>query len=127
MSPVFYVGLHQPSDAAQFERACISVRRLWGRRKPLPCPDVLVDSAAFTELALHGRYRSAVSEYAAELRRLHREGIANITAAVSQDFMCEPFMLAKTGLTLAEHQRLTLERYDALVAEALPFPIMPVL
>lgn len=28
--------------------------------------------------------------------------------------MCEPFVLARTGLTLADHQRLTIERYDAI-------------
>lgn len=50
-------------------------------------------------------------------------------------------MLAKTGLTIDDHQRLTIERYDALKAELdrlfdryhrffegePPFPIMPVL
>lgn len=41
--------------------------------------------------------------------------------------MCEPFMLAKTGLTVADHQRLTISRYDALFAEHLPVPILPVL
>jgi hypothetical protein len=126
-APVFYPGLHQPSDAGRFERACISIRRLWKRRKPIACPDVLVDSAAFTELHLHGRYRAGVAEYAAELRRLHAARLVNITAAVAQDYMCEPFMLAKTGLSVEEHQRLTIERYDALCAEALPFPIIPVL
>jgi hypothetical protein len=28
--------------------------------------------------------------------------------------MCEPFILARTGLDVATHQRLTIERYDAL-------------
>lgn len=126
-APLFYPGLHQPSDAGRFERCCLSIRRLWGRKKPIRCRDVLIDSAAFTELHLHGRYRAGVEEYARELRRLHDEGVVRIAAAVAQDFMCEPFMLAKTGLTVAEHQRLTIERYDALLACGLPFPIMPVL
>jgi hypothetical protein len=30
--------------------------------------------------------------------------------------MCESFMLAKTGLTLKDHQRLTFERYDEILA-----------
>lgn len=124
---VFYVGLHQPADASRFERCCISIRRLWGRKKKVICPDVLVDSAAFTELALHGLYRSSVDDYARELMRLHESQIVQIRAAISQDYMCEPFMLAKTGLTVAEHQRLTIERFDALSTWGLPFEVMPVL
>jgi len=123
----FYVGLHQMGDAQHFERACLSINRLRDRRKPIPCADILVDSAAFTELAQHGRYRHGVEDYAATLRRLHEAGVVKISAAVAQDYMCEPFMLDRTGLTVEDHQRLTIERYDALAAEGLPFPIMPVL
>lgn len=126
MSPLFYVGLHQPGDAQHFARACVSINRLRTRRKPLGCP-ILLDSGAFTELAVHGRYRHSPADYAAAIRRLIAEAVAEIEAAVSQDYMCEPFMLAKTGLTVEEHQRLTIERYDALIAENLPIPIMPVL
>lgn len=131
---VFFVGLHQPSDAWRFDLACISIRRLWGRKKPLGEVKVLVDSGAFMELLLHGEYRESVETYAKELHRLYTQGAVNIVAAVAQDYMCEPFMLAKTGKTVEEHQRLTIERYDALVAELdrlfggkCPFPVMPVL
>lgn len=131
---VFYVGLHQPADAKHFDRACISINRLRGRRKPLRGVEVLVDSGAFTELNLYGRYRHEVEEYATELHRLWVQGVVRIVAAVAQDYMCEAFMLAKTGLTIADHQRLTIERYDDLV-QALerlfggtpPFPVLPVL
>lgn len=130
----FYVGLHQPSDARHFGLACISINRLRGRKKPVDCGDVLVDSGAFTELFLHHAYRHGIEQYAAELHRLYSEGVVKIAAAVAQDYMCEPFILAKTGLTVLEHQRLTIERYDALCAELdrlfggeFPFPVMPVL
>lgn len=127
MSVTFYVGLHQPGDARHFERACISINRLRTRRKPIECPDVLVDSGAFTELLNHGHYRHGVGDYAAQLRRLHDGGVVKITAAVAQDYMCEPAMLARTGMTIASHQRLTIERYDALLDRAPPVQIMPVL
>ena len=121
----FFIGLHHANHGDSFPRACISINELRRRlKKPLKCK-ILVDSAAFTELAKHGSYRHSVADYANELRRLHN--FLDIEAAVAQDYMCEPFMLAKTGLTIADHQRLTIERYDALVAERLPFPIMPVL
>jgi hypothetical protein len=130
----FYVGLHQPADAQHFDIACISINRLRRRKKPVICGEVLVDSGAFTELFIHGHYRHRVEEYAAELFRLHTLGVVRIAAAVAQDYMCEPFILAKTGLTIEEHQRLTIERYDALVTELgclfggeIPFHVMPVL
>lgn len=130
----FFVGLHQPGDARRFVRACISIKRLWGRKKPLGDVEVLVDSGAFTELSLHGHYRHDVDVYAAELHRLWTAGVVRIVGAVAQDYMCEAFMLAKTGLTIADHQRLTIERYDALVAALErhfggppPFPVLPVL
>jgi hypothetical protein len=133
-SVTFYPGLHQPADAQHFALACISIKRLWRRLKAVLCANVLVDSGAFSELFLHGHYRHGVGEYAAELYRLYTAGVVKISAAVAQDYMCEPFILAKTGLTIEEHQRLTIERYDALVVELdrlfggeCPFHIMPVL
>lgn len=35
-------------------------------------------------------------------------------AAVAQDWMCESFVLERTGLDIATHQRLTIERFDEL-------------
>ena len=83
-----------------------------------------MDSGAFTEITTHGRYRSEPEEYAKEINRWARCG--HLEIAVAQDYMCEPFALEKTGLTVAEHQRLTVERYVALT-DATPWPIMPVL
>lgn len=130
----FFVGLHHVGDAKHFARACLSVRWLHKRKKPLGKTEVFLDSGAFTELSLHGEYKTSVEEHAATIHRLHTDGIANIAVVVCQDYMCEPFMLEKTGLTIPEHQRRTVERYDALLAElnmlfggTIPFPIMPVL
>jgi hypothetical protein len=120
----FYVGLHQPSDARHFERCFVSINRLRGRRS-LKVADWIIDSGAFTELAHHGRYRDDVSAYVRNLRPWL--SIGNLEAVVAQDYMCEPWIIARTGLTLAEHQRLTIERYDDLVAHDLPVPVMPVL
>lgn len=132
----FYPGLHQPSDTKHFRRACISINRLWQRRKPLGRARIFVDSGAFTILAKHGHYPEShsVERYAQRLYELHTQGIVRIAVASTQDYMCEPMMLAKTGFTVADHQRLTVERYDALVASLArlfggppPFPILPVL
>jgi hypothetical protein len=112
----FFTGLHQPSDAQHFEAAFVSVNRLRKRKGPFAVGDWIMDSGAFTEISTHGRYRHGVSEYAAEIRRWASNG--NLLAAVAQDYMCEPHIVAKTGLSVPEHQRLTIERYDALVAES---------
>lgn len=84
-----------------------------------------MDSGAFTEISTHGRYRHDVSDYAAEIRRWKDNG--NLLAAVAQDYMCEPFIVAKTGLTVHQHQQLTVQRYDALLAEDVGVYVLPVL
>lgn len=111
----FFCGLHQPSDAKHFDACFVSVNRLRERKGPFVVGDWIMDSGAFTEISTHGTYRHSVAEYAAEIRRWAGNG--RLLAAVAQDWMCEPWILAKTGLTVAEHQRLTVKRYDALLAE----------
>jgi hypothetical protein len=121
----FFVGLHQPSDAKHFDAAFISVTRLRTRKSPFAVRDWIMDSGAFSTILTHGGYPHPVSEYADQIRRWRTCG--NMLAAVAQDYMCEPHMLARTGLTIADHQRLTIERYDALLAEEPGVYIMPVL
>lgn len=121
----FFTGLHQPADAKHFDAAFVSVNRLRERKSPFAVGDWIMDSGAFTEISTHGHYRHTVAEYAAHIRRWKDNG--RLLAAVSQDWMCEPFIVAKTGLSVAEHQRRTIERYDALVAEATGVYILPVL
>lgn len=121
----FFTGLHQPSDARHFDAAFVSVNRLRTRKAPMQVRDWIMDSGAFTEVSTHGAYRHGVAEYAAQIRRWKANG--NLLAAVAQDWMCEPFIVRKTGLSVPEHQRLTIERYDALLAEDTGVYILPVL
>jgi hypothetical protein len=122
----FFTGLHQPSDAQHFDAAFVSVNRLRKRKGPFAVGDWIMDSGAFTEISTHGYYRHSVDEYASEIRRWAKNG--NLLAAVAQDWMCEPFIVAKTGLSVFKHQQLTVERYDALTAlDTAGVYIMPVL
>lgn len=121
----FFLGLHQPSDCKHFDAAFVSVNRLRARKGPFAVGDWIMDSGAFSTIATHGGYPHPVEEYAAQIKRW--KGNGNLLAAVSQDYMCEPVMLKKTGLTIAEHQRLTIERYDALLRCETGCYIMPVL
>lgn len=111
----FFTGLHQPSDAKHFDAAFVSVNRLRSRKGPFAVGDWIMDSGAFTEISTHGHYRHDVASYAAEIRRWANNG--RLLAAVAQDWMCEPFIVKKTGLSVERHQLLTVERYDALLAE----------
>lgn len=122
----FFVGLHQPSDAQHVQTAAfISVTRLAARKRPFTVGDWIMDSGAFTTIARHGGYPESVDVYAAQIQRWKTNG--RLLAAVAQDYMCEPHMLQKTGLTIADHQRLTIERYDALRALVDDVYILPVL
>lgn len=122
----FYIGLHHPNDAQHFDRCFISVNALRDRKKkPVPCNEWILDSGAFSEIAQYGRFRESPAEYATEVNRLAACN-PGLKIAVSQDYMCEPVMLEKTGLTVADHQRLTIERYDELLPLVKPY-LMPVL
>lgn len=91
-----------------------------------PANEWIMDSGAFSTIAKHGGYPEPVSAYAAQVRRFAQCG--QLLAAVAQDYMCEAWMLAKTGLTVEEHQRLTVQRYDELAADDVGgVTIMPVL
>lgn len=124
----FFTGLHQPSDARHFDACFISVNRLRNRKTSFKVGDWIMDSGAFTTIATHGGYPLPVQAYADEIQAIAgRQEHGNLLAVVAQDYMCEAWMLAKTGLTVADHQRLTIERYDALLACGVGVYIMPVL
>lgn len=122
----FFVGIHHPNKAGHVSLAMVSANAIKTRKSCFPANDWLLDSGAFTIINKHGEYPEPVESYAALIRRFAQCG--NLLAAVAQDYMCEPFVLARTGLTIAEHQRLTIERYKALIAcDTGGVTIMPVL
>jgi hypothetical protein len=121
----FFVGLHKPWHAGHFAAAFVSVNAIRNRKSPFPAADWIMDSGAFTTIAKHGGYPEPVEAYAAQIKRWATNG--NLLAAVAQDYMYEPVVLARTGLTVADHQRLTIERYDALLACNVWVYVMPVL
>ena len=126
----FYVGLHQPSDAHQFERCMVSVNRLWDvtgrrtRKSDFAVNEWIMDSGAFSKVNKYGGYPNEPEEYAEQVNRWSRCG--QMVAAVSEDYMCEAFVLERTGKTLPEHQALTVERYERIRRAARPY-VMPVL
>jgi hypothetical protein len=124
MSFNFYIGLDDVYYAWRFEKCFISINRLRERKSPFKVNNWIMDSGAFTEITEHGRYRNSPEVYAGEIDTWRACG--NMELAVSQDYMCEPLALKSTGLTVTDHQRLTIERYDRLRA-ATTAPLMPIL
>lgn len=129
MAPLrFFVGMHNVYDVRNVSRAFVSAARLWTRRSQFPANEWILDSGAFSVIEKHGGWPDefAPTAYAHLIRRFADCG--TLLAAVGQDYMCEPHMLARTGLSVAEHQRLTVARYDQLASlDTAGVPIMPVL
>ena len=78
---------------------------------------VAIDSGAFTEISTHGRWTISPEDYAAQVLAA-AEAFGTVEWAAIQDWMCEPWILAKTGLTVEEHQRRTVESFVTLRALA---------
>jgi len=133
MMEAFYPGLHQPSDAQHFTRCCIHIGRLETRQKLLGCEELLLDSQAFRILELLGDHRLSPAKYAALAARVGK--LCGRIVVVTQDYPCEQYMFDQrykhTGVrfSVADHQRLTIARYDALHFHAgqLGLTVMPVL
>lgn len=85
-----------------------------------------LDSGGFTELNMFGEWRTTAAEYVAAVRRYVAE-IGPLEFASQQDWMCEPSVIARTGLSVEEHQRRTIANYLELVALAPEIPWMPVI
>lgn len=113
---VLYIGSHEPSWLGRAGVPLfISHRRLSRLKRTLPkaiAPWAL-DSGGFSELALFGGWKTTPMEYVAAVARYDRE-IGKLDWAAGQDWMTEPDMLARTGKTVQEHQRLTVDNYVEL-------------
>jgi hypothetical protein len=125
----FYVGTHHPHwlwtvDFPVF----VSHRRLCGRSLALLRPARVawaLDSGGFTELSMYGGWRTTPEDYAEAVRGyLDRIGRPDFVAP--QDWMCEPVMLARTGLSVREHQHRTVANFLRLRELAPEVPFAPV-
>lgn len=124
----FWLGVHHPSWLATAGvPLMVSARRLRGRKSlPLAATPWALDSGGFSELSLLGRWETPAMQYSSEVR-YWRNRIGGLAWAACQDWMCEPFITAKTGLTVAQHQRATVDNYRLLRQLAPDLPWLPVL
>lgn len=124
----FYLGTHQVCWLARMTVPLFVSRRRLAPRKHLPraIGTWSLDSGGFTELSTYGRWTIGASAYVTEVRR-YRDEIGGMEWAAPQDWMCEPWICQKTGLSIAEHQRRTVDNYLELKALAPDLPFIPVL
>lgn len=112
---IFYLGTHETSWLGKTDVPLFISRRRLALRKT--CPRALgswaLDSGGFTELSMYGAWQTSPEQYVAEVRHWSAE-IGNLDWAAIQDWMCEPWILEKTGKTVAEHQALTIQNYLTL-------------
>lgn len=124
----FYLGTHIPnwlSDSTV--KTFVSARQLRRRRTlPIAVYPWALDSGGFSELSLFGEWRTSEAQYIQEVRR-YADEIGLLEWAAPQDWMCEPFILKRTGLSVVEHQRRTITNYLSLKDAAPDLPFIPVL
>lgn len=124
----FWLGTHEPSWLARAGFPLMVARQRLDGRRTLPravAPWVL-DSGAFMQLQQHGDWTITPRQYAAQVRRFSTE-IGDLTWAAPQDWMCEPFILERTGRWLTEHLIMTVNSYLELRMLAADLPFIPVL
>ena len=124
----FFLGTHMPSWFTKVDIPLfVSHRRLSDRKRfDRARGPWALDSGGFTELSMFGEWRTPRAEYVEAVRR-YMDAIGSMLWAAPQDWMCEPFMLERTGLTVAEHQARTVENFLQLADEAPDVPFVPVL
>ncbi len=126
----FYLGAHHANWLARVDVPLFVSHRRLAELGPGALPRArgpwALDSGAFSEIAEYGQFRTSPQQYADAVRR-YADQVGRLEWAAPQDWMCEPVMLAKTGLTIAKHQRRTVANYLELRALAPEVPFIPVL
>jgi hypothetical protein len=124
----FYLGTHKACWLARTDVPLFVSRRTLAPMRTLPraVGAWALDSGAFTEISTHGRWLLDARRYVAEVRRF-RDEIGGLEWAAVMDWMCEPFILEKTGLSVAEHQLRSTQSYLTLKSLAPEVHWVPVL
>ena len=78
----------------------------------LPIVPYALDSGAFSEITKHGQHRLDVLAYVMLVADIDN-AVPGMQWAAGQDFMCEDPALAKTGATVEQHQRWTIDNHVA--------------
>lgn len=123
----FWLGTHQPHWLRILDIPLMVSCRTLARYRTLPRArgPWFRDSGGFTELDMFGCWTIDAATFASETRR-HAAEIGQMAHAAPQDWMCEPRILRRTGLSVAAHQARTIANYIDLVQRAPEMPWLPV-
>lgn len=107
----FYLGTHVVSWLWRFPDVefFVSDTQLRARKSLYPALSTwALDSGGFSELTRFGRWTVTAHEYANRIKRYSTE-IGKLRWAAPQDWMCEPGIREKTGLSVEQHQENTID------------------
>lgn len=123
-----YLGTHETSWLGRTDVPLFISRRRLAKRKRLPTAigRWALDSGGFTELAMFAGWQTSKEQYAEEVV-CYQEEIRNMDFASIQDWMCEPVMIERTGLSVRGHQERTVQSLIDLQALAPGVPWCPVI
>lgn len=134
-APAVWLGAHEPwwawegrADARVLLSARRIEERMSGGRGRLRSADVpvFIDSGAFSELSKHGRWTWSPESFVGFIRAVAR-ALGSVEHVGIQDWMCEPEIIAATGLDVEEHQRRTVASLLQLRRLAPEIPWLPTL
>jgi queuine/archaeosine tRNA-ribosyltransferase len=102
-----YIGNDHVAAMRYIPNTCFSIKVLMNRKKPMPSPrgGFMLDSGGFQFIRQLGRYPLTPEEY------LEKVAFLQPDIFVIQDWMCEPSQVERTGLSVREHIRRTVENY----------------
>jgi hypothetical protein len=124
----FYLGTPEPAWLRRTDVPLFVSHNRLRRLKTLPRARGAwaLDSGGFTQLSMHGCWTIPPRDYVQAVRRYHQE-IGGLQWAAPMDWMCEPWIVDKTGLSVQEHQHRTVANYLELRSIAPELPFIPVL
>ena len=124
----FFLGTHRLSWLGKVDFPIFVSNRYLRRRKSLPRASApwALDSGGFSELSIVGHWTWNAKAYVRDVQR-YADEIGSLAWAAPMDWMCEEFVVEKTGLSIPKHQRLTIHNFLELRALAPHLPFIPVL
>ncbi len=108
----FYLGCSHLNWFKYLDVPVMVSRRLIHTRKSLPTANErwVLDSGGYGQLHRHGEWTFTPEQYAKECKR-YADEMGNLEWVAPMDWMCEPSARQETGLSVAEHQKRTLENF----------------